>query len=181
MDSLEEVLRFPPHAHSDRWTIIPDMKTTTTLIAAGAAFLGLGGAAAAYQLAAADEPTLAPVSQQVSEEDATPVAPTIKPRTHFEWAPCKAPAVLDHGACVTEVVQTVVLPGPASTGSSSSGSGGSSDSTSGTHHSSAGGSGDEAGEEETEPGDDHGDDDGEDHGDDHGDDDGGGEDEPDDD
>ena len=120
MGPLEEVLTFPRHAHSARATIIGVMKTTTSLIAAVAAVLGIGGAATAYQLAATPTPTVQPVSQTVTDDSDGPVAPEIEEATHFRWAPCKAPAVQQGDACVTQVVNTVVVPAPAAPGVPSS-------------------------------------------------------------
>lgn len=99
------------------------MKTSSSLIAAAAVALGLGGAATAYQVAAATTPTVAPVSQNV---DDAARAPSIEAGTHFRWAPCRAPSVRRGHVCVTEVVHTVVLAPPVSTA-------GGSDSHSGSH------------------------------------------------
>jgi hypothetical protein len=61
-----------------------------------------------------------PVSQTVTDDSDGPVAPEIEEATHFRWAPCKAPAVQQGDACVTQVVNTVVVPAPAAPGVPSS-------------------------------------------------------------
>jgi hypothetical protein len=131
------------------------MKTTKSLIAAAAVVLGLGGGAAAYQLASTGESTVQPVSQTVSEDSEGPAAPSISGGTHFRWAPCKAPAVREGKVCVTHVVHAVVLPGattPAGATSNNSGGGGGGD-----HADHPGEDADEPSDdpsEDTEPGDD---------------------------
>ena len=74
------------------------MAVTVVSLAAG----GIG-AVWAYDAASPPAPTVAPVSD-------TPVPKAVAKRPRLVWAPCRPPAVLRHGECVTDVVHTVVLP-----------------------------------------------------------------------
>lgn len=101
-----------------------------TIVAIIAAVLGIGASASAYTLASAPAKSDArPAAHSQQDKAARPEVkvPRIVPATRFEWAPCQPPAVQKGDDCVTEVVQTVVLP---STGGTSS---------SGGHHESTGG------------------------------------------
>ena len=166
MGSLEELLRFPRRAHSPACRSIVVMKLKT-IVAIIAAVLGLGASAGAYSLASAPAKSDVAPAAATSQQDKAALpevkVPKIVPATRFEWAPCKPPAVQKGDDCVTEVVQTIVLP---STGSGSS-SGGSHESTGGQSGGgggggSTGGSDDGAGDDDSDDGDDHEDEDDED-------------------
>lgn len=135
-----------------------------TLLVAMAAVLGIGGSAAAYQMAASPASPVKPAANHGSaaKDEAAPAkveVPKILPVTRFEWAPCEPPAELRGDECVTQVVQTVTLPSAPSGGGSSSGD---------DNHQ-GGGSGDDYDEPEAshdddgDDDDDHEDDEGEDH------------------
>lgn len=138
-----------------------DMKLKTLLVAV-AAVLGIGGSAAAYQMAASPASPVKTTAAHQRVAQAQSQAPKVEipkilPVTRFEWAPCKPPAELKGDECVSQIVQTVVLPS-SSSGSSSGG---------GSHeaeHSGGGGGGDDASEPEHSGGDDEGEDDHEDNG-----------------
>ena len=163
MASLEELLRFPRRAHSPACRSIVVMKLKT-IVAIIAAVLGLGASAGAYSLASAPAKSDVAPAAATSQQDKAALpevkVPKIVPATRFEWAPCKPPAVQKGDDCVTEVVQTIVLP---STGGTSS-SGGDHESTggqSGGGGGSTGGSDDDAGDDDSDD-DDHEDEDHED-------------------
>lgn len=151
------------------------------MIAAGAALAaGLVGGTATYLVAAQPEPASEAPATQTTEVSATSTDPVVAPsKPIVKLARCKPPAVREGKKCVTEVVETVVLPAPAgvSSGTSSHATSGGDDhwSGSGAHdddddHSSGGGGNDD---DNGDHGDDHDDDEGDDHGgDDHGDDEG---------
>ena len=80
------------------------MRSASALVGLAAVAAGTVGAAWAYDSAApAEDPV--PV--------ASPSQPTVKAvakRPRLVWAPCRPPATLHRGVCVTDVVRTVVLP-----------------------------------------------------------------------
>lgn len=131
MGLLDALLRFPAHTHSEARHTMASMKTTTSILAAAAVVLGLGGAATAYQLASAPGTAVRPVSQSTADSDEVEVeVPEIEQGIEFQWAPCKPPAVLRGQQCVTNEVHTVVLSTPSSGGSNpgdNSGGGGNGD------------------------------------------------------
>lgn len=71
---------------------------------------GLVGSAFAYQLASADNAGKSPTS--VSAASPRAGAQVVRPGTRFKWAPCLPNSRLEKGVCVTDVVRTVVIPGP---------------------------------------------------------------------
>lgn len=83
------------------------MKPFAVLTTAVGLAAGTVAGTAAYLVVAGPGPasTTVPVSEHVS---------TVVPGTRFEWAPCRGSATLEHGVCVTDVVRTVTVPGPAS-------------------------------------------------------------------
>lgn len=87
------------------------MKRLSVGILSAAALAGLAGSTVAYGWGSSDAGTPAPVSSPRSSEGQH--AQVVRPATHFRWAPCVAPAHLEHGVCVTDVVRTVVVPAPA--------------------------------------------------------------------
>lgn len=118
MGLLDALLRFPAHTHSEARHTMASMKTTTSILAAAAVVLGLGGAATAYQLASAPGTAVRPVSQSTADSDEVEVeVPKIEQGIEFQWAPCKPPAVLRGQQCVTNEVHTVVLSTPSTGGS----------------------------------------------------------------
>lgn len=134
-----------------------------TIVAIVAAVLGLGASAQAYRMASAPAgPDTKPVAAHSSTQDKAAAKPQVKvpkiiPATRFEWAPCKPPAVQKGDDCVTEVVQTIVIPStpaPAQSGGSSSGGG---EHSTGGH--SGGGGDDSAGDDDSTGGDDDSEDD----------------------
>lgn len=75
------------------------MKLMSLAAMSAAVVTGLAGAGVAYEIASAGGP--APSTSATGTADVT------KPAKR--WAPCERPAVLEKGACVTDVVRTVVL------------------------------------------------------------------------
>lgn len=71
---------------------------------------GLVGSAFAYQLASADNAGKSPASVSAAQPPAG--AQVVRPGTRFKWAPCRPNSRLEKGVCVTDVVRTVVIPGP---------------------------------------------------------------------
>jgi hypothetical protein len=138
-----------------------------TIVAIIAAVLGLGASAGAYRMASAptksDVAPAAHTSQQDKSSRPEVKVPKIVPATRFAWAPCKPPSVQKGDDCVTEVVQTIVLP---STGGTSTSSSGGHESTGG--RSGGGGGGSTGGSDDGAGDDDSGDDEGEEPGDDNG-------------
>lgn len=133
-----------------------------TIVALIAAVIGIGGSAAAYQMAASPSSDVSPAAATTQPDKADAAraevkVPRIVPAKHFVWAPCEAPAVLKGDRCVTEVVQTVTLP---STGGGTSGGDDSAPS-----HQGGGGGGHQDDGDDSGPSDPPGDDD-DDHGDD---------------
>lgn len=85
------------------------MKPLSAGILSAAALAGLAGSTVAYAWSSgADSPPT--VSPQRSVEH--PHAPVVRSGAPTRWAPCVAPAHLEHGVCVTDVVRTVVVPAP---------------------------------------------------------------------
>lgn len=84
------------------------------LIAAGVAMTaGLAGGTATYLVAAQPSPSSVPPAR-TAPVTVPAAADTVKPQKPIvKLAPCKPPAVREGKACVTEVVETVVLPAPA--------------------------------------------------------------------
>jgi len=82
------------------------MKTTSALIAVAAAAAGTVGAAWAYDEAAP------PVGNPTVSSVDTTVTKPVAQRPRLVWAPCRPPAELRQGECVTDVVHTVLLPAP---------------------------------------------------------------------
>lgn len=123
-----------------------------TLLVAIAAVLGIGGSAAAYQLAASPASPVKPAAHHSVAKAAAKApkvaVPKILPVTKFEWAPCEPPAELKGDECVTQVVQTVTLPSTSSGGGQQSSGG-----HAGEH---SGGGGDDADEPASGGGDDDG-------------------------
>ncbi|MCX6401856.1 MAG: hypothetical protein NTX33_18235 [Propionibacteriales bacterium] len=77
--------------------------------------LGAAGSVAVYRMVAGPSvttPALALPSAEETQEAAPAQAVEVKPKV--KWAPCKPPAVLEKGVCVTDVVKTVVVPPVAS-------------------------------------------------------------------
>lgn len=86
--------------------MIGPMRTTSALVAVAATAAGTVGAAWAYDAAS-------PPGQPVPVASSTPAqAKAVAKRPLLVWAPCRPPAVLRWGACVTDRVRTVVLPAP---------------------------------------------------------------------
>ena len=140
------------------------MKRLSVGILSAAALAGLAGSTVAYGWGSAGAGTPAPLSSSRSAE--RPHAQVVRPGTHFRWAPCVAPAHLEHGVCVTDVVRTVVVPAPAAPAAATPAA------PSATTQGATGPAGPAATQEPTEePGDDHAEEPGEDH-EEHGDDDG---------
>ena len=77
------------------------MSLITALAATAAVAAGTAGAVTAYQLAA-PEPTVAPAIES-TDQGTRPDGP--------RFAPCKKPATLEKGTCVTAVSRTVVVEG----------------------------------------------------------------------
>jgi hypothetical protein len=134
------------------------------LIAAGAALTaGLAGGTATYLVAAQPTPSSEAPPVRTTEVSATSPAPTVAPsKPIVKLAPCKPPAVREGKACVTDVVETVVIPAPGS-GSAGVPAGGGFQSTG---HDAGDDDGDDNGSEGTE----HAEDDADDHAGDHADD-----------
>ena len=80
------------------------MRTTSALVAVAATAAGTVGAAWAYDAAAPPEQPV-----PVASSSQAP-AKVVAKRPRLVWAPCRPPAVLRAGACVTDRVRTVVLP-----------------------------------------------------------------------
>ena len=126
---------------------------TFNLVAAGAALVaGLAGGTTTY-LVAAQPASESPAPDAVRTTAVTVPAVAPAPRTQkpiVRLAPCKPPAVREGKACVTDVVETVVLPAPAApaapppphaaSGDDGDGDGG------GSHHGPSGGGDDDADE-----------------------------------
>lgn len=87
------------------------MKRLSVGILSAAALAGLAGSTVAYGWGSSSAGTTAAVTPSGSAQ--RPHAQVVRPGTHFRWAPCVAPAHLEHGVCVTDVVRTVVVPAPA--------------------------------------------------------------------
>ncbi|RYP85326.1 hypothetical protein EKO23_12640 [Nocardioides guangzhouensis] len=79
------------------------MRTTSVVVTMVSLAAGGIGAVWAYDAASPPAPTVAPVSD-------TSVPKAVAKRPRLVWAPCRPPATLRHGECVTDVVHTVVLP-----------------------------------------------------------------------
>ncbi len=94
------------------------MKTITGLVSAAAVVAGIGGGAVAYQFVAASGTAPATVS---STTDQPPRAQVTRPGVRFAFAPCAKPSHREGNACVTDVVQTVVIAAPPAAAQSSSG------------------------------------------------------------
>lgn len=77
--------------------------------------LGAAGSVLAYRTVAG--PTVeSSVTQQpaiAAGADPAVAAETARERPRARWAPCRVPAKLEKGVCVTEVVREVVVPQPA--------------------------------------------------------------------
>jgi translation initiation factor IF-2 len=84
------------------------MNLKSMLVAGTATVAGVAGGVAVYQITAPAEFT---PSQAAPATAATPKARAANGETRF--APCRPPAVLEGGKCVTTTVQTVTLPAPA--------------------------------------------------------------------
>jgi uncharacterized membrane protein YgcG len=84
------------------------MNLKSMLVAGTATVAGVAGGVAVYQITAPAEFT---PSQAAPAAAATPKARAANGETRF--APCRPPAVLEGGKCVTTQVQTVTLPAPA--------------------------------------------------------------------
>jgi hypothetical protein len=82
------------------------------LIAAGAALTaGLAGGTATYLVAAQPAPSSETPPVRTTEVSATSPVPAVAPgKPIVKLAPCKPPAVREGKACVTDLVETVVLP-----------------------------------------------------------------------
>lgn len=130
-----------------------------TIVAIIAAVLGLGASAGAYSLASSpaksDVAPAAHTSQQDKAARPEVKVPKIVPATRFEWAPCTPPAVQKGDDCVTEVVQTIVLPSTGGTSTSSGGHESTGGQSGGGGGGSAGGSDDGAGDDDSGEGEDH--------------------------
>ena len=85
------------------------MKRLSAGILSAAALAGLAGSTAAYAWSSGADtpPTMSP--QRPAEH---PHAPVVRSGAPIRWAPCVAPAHLEQGVCVTDVVRTVVVPAP---------------------------------------------------------------------
>jgi hypothetical protein len=81
-------------------------------ILSAAALAGLGGSTVAYAWASAgnDAPT---VARPAARDQARPSVQHSTQKAPVRWAPCVAPAHLEQGVCVTDVVHTIVVPAPA--------------------------------------------------------------------
>lgn len=90
------------------------MRTLTALVSATAVVVGLGGGAAAYQIASAPG---GPATSEAGHSARPAARPA--PGMLFRWAPCRPPAVRQGDACVTEVVRTVVRPAQSAPGGAS--------------------------------------------------------------
>src|SRR6186713_345843 len=84
------------------------MNLKNMLVAGTATVAGVAGGVAVYQLTA--PPEFKP-SQAAPAAAATPKARA--PKGEVRFAPCRPPAVLEGGKCVTTQVQTVTIPAPA--------------------------------------------------------------------
>ena len=94
------------------------MNLKSILVAGAATVAGVAGGVAVYQITAPAELSRRPPPPAAA---ATPKARAAKGETRF--APCRPPAVLEGGKCVTTAVQTVTLPAPAAAaGAGTSGS-----------------------------------------------------------
>ena len=95
------------------------MRPSTAVLSLVTLAAGAGGGWAAYELAAGDgEPTGASgTTGTTAVVDEAPA--TVVPGTRLRWAPCRPPAELQGNTCVTSVVRTVVLPGPAAAAATS--------------------------------------------------------------
>ena len=132
------------------------MKRLSVGILSAAALAGLAGSTVAYGWGSSSAGTTAAVSSSRSAE--RPHAQVVRPGTHFRWAPCVAPAHLEHGVCVTDVVRTVVVPAPAAPAAATPAA------PSATTQGATGPAGPAATQEPAEePGDDHAEEPGEDH------------------
>jgi hypothetical protein len=89
------------------------MKPISVGILSAAAVAGLAGSTVAYAWASSGVDTPAAVSSTRPAGQSHPHAQPVRQGTHFRWAPCVAPAHLENGVCVTDVVHTVVVPAPA--------------------------------------------------------------------
>ncbi|MCW2765171.1 MAG: hypothetical protein JWO11_1130 [Nocardioides sp.] len=93
------------------------MKLITVGLMSAALAAGSGASALTYQLASSVAAPATSVAQRapVLTSSVEPVAAVqaVRPGTTFRWAPCRAPAQLERGVCVTDVVRTVVVSAPA--------------------------------------------------------------------
>ncbi len=158
------------------------MKTLTAGVTSAMLAVGIAGSVAAYRTQAATGDVTRPAAQETSQ-DASPATTPRGGKPEVEWAPCAEGSILEKGACVTDVVHTVVLPAPASSvrpdpapqaiatpqaSADSQAPDESDESDDADEQDEADDHGDDHGDDDH--GDDHGDDDGDDDGDDHGDD-----------
>ena len=81
-------------------------------ILSAAALAGLGGSTVAYAWASAGNDAPA-VTRPAAQDKARPSTQHAPRKAPVKWAPCVAPAHLEQGVCVTDVVHTVVVPAPA--------------------------------------------------------------------
>ncbi len=98
------------------------MKRLSVGILSAAALAGLAGSTVAYAWGSAGTDGTAAVSRPAAQEQARPPARVVRPGAHVRWAPCVAPAHLERGVCVTDVVRTVVVPSSAAPAAPSAGS-----------------------------------------------------------
>lgn len=85
------------------------MKLITAGLTSAILATGLVGSVAAYrsqvgEIESVERPTAAPSSASAGAE---------QPRTKVRWAPCHDGSRLEKGACVTDVIRSVVIPTPA--------------------------------------------------------------------
>jgi hypothetical protein len=83
------------------------MKLITAGVTSAVLVAGLAGSVAAYRSQTGGlEPEPRPVAEQSDASlEAEPQQPEVR------WAPCPGASRLERGACVTDVVRTVVVPG----------------------------------------------------------------------
>lgn len=87
------------------------MKLSNLVVAGAALAAGIAGGTATYVVAAQPSSSPASTPADATTADEPGAGPTLgPPQPVVRLAPCKPPAVREGKACVTEVVETVVLP-----------------------------------------------------------------------
>ena len=94
-------------------------RTSGALVLATSIVLGTAGAVLAYRTVAG--PTPAPASAPPAVTLPSAAAEPVQQKPVIRLAPCKAPAVLERGTCVTRVVREVVVPAPAAPAAAAAG------------------------------------------------------------